>query len=177
MNHLFLLLHRWVGLFIAGFLVVSGLTGAIISWDHELDELLNPHLTHVESQGPPQPVFDLVSAIEARDQRARVTFVPLAPEQGDSLAFGIDPLVDPATGRLYELGYNQVFIDPSTGQNWADGNGEPSGRSRKKPSCPFCISCTIRCTFQKCGASTGGACGSWAALPFYGQWTVSSAFI
>ncbi len=116
MNHIFLLLHRWVGLFIAGFLVMSGLTGAVISWDHELDELMNPHLTRVESQGPPLPVLDLVQAIEARDQRARVTFVPLASESGTSLVFGVDSRVDPSTGRLYELGYNQVFIDPATGQ-------------------------------------------------------------
>ena len=31
-------LHRWAGLFLAVFLFISGLTGAIISWDHELDE-------------------------------------------------------------------------------------------------------------------------------------------
>jgi len=116
MNYILLLLHRWVGLFIAGFLIVSGLTGAVISWDHELDELLNPHLTRVESQGLTLPILDLVKEIEARDPRARVTFVPLAPERGDSLAVGIDPLVDPMTGRLYELGYNQVFIDPATGR-------------------------------------------------------------
>lgn len=111
-----LLLHRWVGLIMAGFLIMSGLTGAVISWDHELDDLLNPHLTHVASQGLPLPILDLVTAIEARDQRARVTFVPLAHEPGDSLPFGVDPRIDPATGRLYELGYNQVFIDPGTGQ-------------------------------------------------------------
>lgn len=116
MNHMMLLLHRWIGLVMAGFLVMSGLTGAVISWDHELDELLNPHLTRVESQGTPLPVLDLARGIEARDPRARVTFIPLAVEQGESLAFGVDPLVDPATGRLYELGYNQVFIDPVTGQ-------------------------------------------------------------
>jgi uncharacterized iron-regulated membrane protein len=66
MNHVFLLLHRWGAVFIAGFLVMSGLTGAVISWDHELDELLNPHLTRVQSQGPPLPVLNLVRAIVTR---------------------------------------------------------------------------------------------------------------
>ncbi|MGC4097964.1 MAG: PepSY-associated TM helix domain-containing protein [Nitrospira sp.] len=116
MHHFFLLLHRWIGLILAGFLIMSGLTGAVISWDHELDELLNPQLTRAKSQGPPLPVLGLATAIEARDKRAQVTFIPLAIEPGDSLAFGIDPIVDPATGRLYELDYNQVFIDPTTGQ-------------------------------------------------------------
>jgi len=116
MNHLMLLVHRWVGLAMAGFLVMSGLTGAVISWDHELDDFLNPHLTHVTSQGPAIPILDLVKAVEARDQRAQVTFIPLGHEPGESVAFGIDSRIDPQTGRLYELGYNQVFIDPVTGQ-------------------------------------------------------------
>lgn len=37
------LLHRWAGLAIAAFIFFSGVTGAVISWDHELDDLINPH--------------------------------------------------------------------------------------------------------------------------------------
>lgn len=115
MRSIFLLLHRWVGLTIAGFLFVSGATGAIISWDHELDELLNDHLTHVDSRGEPIPSLQLAKAIEARDPRVRVTYVPLSAEPGKALAFGVRPVVDPATGRLFEAGYNQVFVDPING--------------------------------------------------------------
>ena len=109
------LLHRWVGLAIAGFLVVSGLTGAVISWDHELDALLNPHLLEARTAGPMRPPLDLVAEIEARDPRIRVTHLPLVAEPGHSLLFGVDPIVDPATGDPYEPGYNQVFIDPASG--------------------------------------------------------------
>lgn len=116
MFRLFLLLHRWVGLIMAGFLVVSGLTGAVISWDHELDELLNPHLTRVKTQGRSLDSLDLARIIETRDPRARVSLVPMEAEPGESLAFGVDPLVDPTTGRLYEIGYNQVFLNPATGE-------------------------------------------------------------
>jgi uncharacterized iron-regulated membrane protein len=123
MRPIFTLLHRWAGLTIAGFLFVSGLTGAIISWDHELDDLLNARLTQVQSRGPFLSSLDLARSIEARDPRARVTYVPLEAEPGEALAFGVDPTVDPATGQLYELGYNQVFIDPVSGaelgrRNW-----------------------------------------------------------
>lgn len=52
MRNLATLLHRWVGLAIAGFLFVTGLTGAVISWDHELDNLLNPHLMTRPSYWP-----------------------------------------------------------------------------------------------------------------------------
>ncbi len=110
-------LHRWVGLFIAGFLFLSGVTGAVISWDHELDDVLNPHLMYAQSkgQGAALPALDLAREIEARDPRVQVNWLPLAPEPGGTLAFGVEPKRNPATGKLFAPGYNQVFIDPATG--------------------------------------------------------------
>lgn len=109
------LLHRWVGLTIAAFLFIAGFTGAIISWDHELDELLNPHLTESTTEGPHISALELARQVEARDPRARVTYLPLAAEPGHSLSMFVEPRVDPKTSQLYELGYNQVFLDPVTG--------------------------------------------------------------
>lgn len=108
-------LHRWVGLVIAGFLIVSGLTGAVISWDHELDDVLNPHLMEARTPGASLPPLDLARQIEARDPRVMVTWIPLAPEAGEALGFGVAPKQDPATRKHYEIGYNEVFIDPPTG--------------------------------------------------------------
>lgn len=116
MRNLVTLLHRWVGLVIAGFLFVSGLTGAVISWDHELDDLLNPHLMEAKSEGPALPILDLVKRVEAADQRVQAVSIPMSVEPGESLAIFVLPRVDPATGRLYEPGYNQVFLDPVTGE-------------------------------------------------------------
>jgi uncharacterized iron-regulated membrane protein len=109
-------LHRWVGLLIAGFLFLSGVTGAVISWDHELDDLLNPHLMHAGGVGAPISSLILAEQVEARDPRVRVTFVPLAPTAGESLALGVDGRVDPKTGRQFKPGYNQVFLDPVSGE-------------------------------------------------------------
>ena len=111
----FVVLHRWAGLTVAAFLFVAGLTGAVISWDHELDDLLNPHLHAVESRGEARPALDLVRRFEAREPGARVAYLTLAAEPGESLSFFVMPRVDPATGRLHALGYNQVFLDPVTG--------------------------------------------------------------
>lgn len=115
MRSLASLLHRWVGLAIAGFLFVSGLTGAVISWDHELDDLLNPHLMEARSDGPPLPVLELVRRVEAADPRVQAVSIPMSVQAGESLAIFVLPRVDPATGRLYEPVYNQVFLDPVTG--------------------------------------------------------------
>jgi len=110
------LLHRWVGLFIAAFLFVSGVTGAVISWDHELDELLNPHLTNARQSGPSIAPFELAAKVEAADPRAQVVYLPLEPEPGHAVALSVAPRIDSSTGKLHELGYNQVFLEPSTGQ-------------------------------------------------------------
>ncbi len=110
------LLHRWCGLFIALFLFVAGLTGAIISWDHELDEWLNPQLFDAQTEGQGQDPLLLADALEARDPRVQVSFMPLALEPGHAVGVFVDPRVDPATGKAFELGFNQLGLDPVTGE-------------------------------------------------------------
>ena len=106
-------LHRWAGLVTAAFLFFSGVTGAIISWDHEIDDVLNKKLFEVTSQGPAIPSIELVKLIEQRDPRARVVHMFMTPEKDESLWFFVLPRIDPATGKRYTLDYNQVFLDPT----------------------------------------------------------------
>lgn len=113
---LFVLIHRYIGLLMVPFLFLTGLTGAIISWDHELDDVLNPHLMQAPGRGVAIPSLQLAREIEARDPRVQVSFVPLSAEPGESLHFGVQARVDPDTGLLFKPGYNQVFVDPVTGE-------------------------------------------------------------
>lgn len=118
-------LHRWFGLGAAAFLFIAGATGAIISWDHELDEWLNPQLFHARSSGPALSATDLAARVEAAEPRLRVSFMPLAVVAGHTLTMSVQPRVDPATGRLHELGYNQIAVDPASGEiqgrrQWGD---------------------------------------------------------
>lgn len=108
-------LHRWLGLTSALFLFVAGLTGAIISWDHELDEWLNGQLYDIDSHGAYQSPLALADQLEANDPRIRVSFFPLQFEPGHAAVYYVKPAVNPATGQLYELDYNQVFVNPVTG--------------------------------------------------------------
>ncbi|MGB1464987.1 MAG: PepSY-associated TM helix domain-containing protein [Alcanivorax nanhaiticus] len=116
MRALLVVLHRWFGLFIAGFLIIAGLTGALISWDHELDEWLNPHLFEAQSQGEPLPMLELVRRVEEADPRVRASFFPLAAEPGHNAEIWVDAQVNPDTGRRYELDYDHVFVDPVSGE-------------------------------------------------------------
>lgn len=110
-----LILHRWFGLITALFLFVTGLTGAVISWDHELDDWLNAHLMETGSEGKVQSPLALATQIEQRYPQIRVTSLPLIAEPGHSLALFVQPRVNLETQRLYEPGFNQIFIDPVTG--------------------------------------------------------------
>lgn len=115
MRGLLVIIHRWAGLFIAVFLFVAGLTGAVISWDHELDEWLNPDLIEAKQTGAPLPPLELASRFEARDPRAQVAAIPLSYEDGKTAEFFVEPRLDPATGKPYQLEYNQVYLEPATG--------------------------------------------------------------
>ena len=117
MRKAFGLLHRWAGLFIAVFLTISGISGAIISWDHELDEWLNPHLFDAKAEGVPREPLALVRSVEAADPRVVVTYFPLQFESGHNALIGVEPRIDPKTGQPFEVDYNQVFVDPVSGEH------------------------------------------------------------
>lgn len=116
MRSFLVLVHRWFGLAAAAFLFVSGATGAIISWDHEIDEWLNPQLFDARTPGTPQAPMALARTVEQVDPRVRVTFMPLEVEPGHAFGVFVQPRIDPATGQPFEVDYNQVAVDPVTGQ-------------------------------------------------------------
>ncbi|BCN38217.1 peptidase [Alicycliphilus denitrificans] len=118
MHGALVVLHRWCGLFIAGFLFIAGLTGAVIAWDHELDEWANPQLFQAVSGATEDPLapLELARRAEVADPRLRVSFVPLTLEPGHTAMLGVAARIDPATGAPYPLGFNQLAMDPATGQ-------------------------------------------------------------
>lgn len=110
-----LICHRWLGLASALFLLITGLTGAVISWDHELDELLNPAWMHSEAVGPHQSSLVLAKQVAERYPQVQVSSIPLTVEPGHTLSLGVRPLPNPPDG-LEPVKFNQVFVDPVTGQ-------------------------------------------------------------
>ncbi len=116
MRSLWVVVHRCFGLFIAAFLFVAGATGAVISWDHEVDEWLNPALFNIESRGAPLDPMALAARIEQADPRRRIVFLPLVYQEGHAAAIGVSGHIDRASARQFDLGHNQVFIDPVTGR-------------------------------------------------------------
>ncbi len=104
--------HRWVGLGLAGFLIVVGLTGSALAWNDELERVFAPSL-FVLPPGPRAPALDIFTL---REMAARA--VP-----GMDVG-GLDFIHDPdrpvlfyaksAAGDDEETGL-QIALDPATG--------------------------------------------------------------
>lgn len=105
------IIHRYLGLTLALFLTIAGLTGAIISWDHELDEWLNPELFAASTSGQPQDSLALARELERQRPELMVTFFPLAVKPGHNWLTSVEP-----RDASKPLGYNQVALDPVTGE-------------------------------------------------------------
>jgi uncharacterized iron-regulated membrane protein len=115
MRPVFVRLHRWFGIGTALFLFMSGLTGAIIAWNEELDAALNPDFYHARSNAPALSSLEIANRIEAADPRLRITYLPLGVEAGRTLQIRVEGRLDPLTRAPYDLGFNQLAIDPGSG--------------------------------------------------------------
>jgi len=115
-----LVVHRYVGLVLACFLIVAGVTGSVIAFYVDLDAALNPELLRAEAPyagAQPLDPFELRERlIEQLPSAANEQAVILHTEPGRALNYWVDSrevFVDPYTGRV--LG-SRTFGDVSEGR-------------------------------------------------------------
>ena len=108
-------LHRYVGLVMAGFLIIAGLTGALLVWYYELDALINPQWLQVEppaAHSEPLSPFALRDRVDAAYPDATVNWMMLAPPDAHSpVRFFLSAKPDAPA-----LPIDEVFVNPYTGQ-------------------------------------------------------------
>jgi len=108
-------IHRYAGLSIALFLFVAGLTGSLLAFGSELDAWLNPRLFHSASKGPRLSFDRLVQRLEALDPALQVDYLTAEKTPGKAAFAFVSPKATSA-GTPVSLGYDQVFIDPVSGE-------------------------------------------------------------
>lgn len=122
------LVHRWVGLVMAGFLLVAGLTGALMAWTDELEAWLCPGL-HLApppaADARPMDMLALHAQLQAAHPHLLLSHVPLMVAPGRALVWRVSARPDPATGATPAQADNQMFVNPYTGQvqgsrHWGD---------------------------------------------------------
>lgn len=131
MRAVLLPVHRYVGLVLALFLAIAGLTGSLLAWNEELEAALNPQLFRV---GPPSPGAArrdpvlLHQQVRARYPDAFVARVPLEQTEGRSQLFALRSLKG---GKAKALANDQVFVDPYTGAILGERKWGDIGQGRK----------------------------------------------
>jgi len=111
-----------------GFLLVAGITGSVLAWNHELEAAISPHLFRARpnsSNTQPLDPLTLREQVAARYPNASIAYVPLQAEPGHSIWMFLEARTDPSTGKVAELPADQVFVNPYTGavlgeRKWGD---------------------------------------------------------
>jgi len=101
--------HLYAGLTAAGFLIMLGLSGAILAFDQEIDRALNPQLSFVQPQERKQTMAALIASAEKTYPGYHAVDVWLPEKENLSLKLAMEngkrhegflASVDPYTGRV-----------------------------------------------------------------------------
>lgn len=111
---IFVFLHRWIGLLMAVFLVIVGLTGSLLAFHDELDRFFAPQL--FAKPRPSEAPLDLATLAErAAPLVPHANLVSVSMKEPDQAHILFRPKTDPATGKPYDLGFDRFYVDPWTG--------------------------------------------------------------
>lgn len=110
---IFVFLHRWVGLLMAVFLIIVGLTGSLLAFKKELEHVFAHELYAVPQPGVPP--LDLATLMERAPlvPHARVIGAHWNGTDQAQIIYRFEK--NPATGKPYDLGFDELFVDPWTG--------------------------------------------------------------
>jgi uncharacterized iron-regulated membrane protein len=103
-------LHRWSGLAVLAFLLIASLTGSWLAYRHEMDRWINPELRLVQPRSERVSLSEVYARVERRFPDGRVTTAVLQEKPDDALVVYL------ASKTGTELPFNQIYVDPYTGQ-------------------------------------------------------------
>jgi len=130
---LLLLVHRYAGLGMAGFLLVASLTGMLLAWNAELERWISPELFLAPAPSSSAVAVDpllLRDKVLAAYPNAQAAFQPLKIGPGLALQFFLTPRMG-ADGKPLPLLDNQVFVDPYSAAILGSRNGNDVWQGRK----------------------------------------------
>jgi len=107
------LLHRYAGLAMTVFLIIVGLTGSLLAFYNELEHAINPQLSVASNGRAPLDLADLIDGAERLSPQTKVQSIWL----NDAAAqVSVAPRLNPANAQPYVLDYDQLFLNPYTGE-------------------------------------------------------------
>lgn len=115
-------LHRWSGLALLAFLLIAGITGAIMAFRWEIDRAINPQLFAVKPQSQRLPLQTLTDSVERRFPDAIATTVVLPKTSGDAAIVYVKSRMEAHVAHVHVVGmkgsldFNQIFVNPYSGE-------------------------------------------------------------
>jgi uncharacterized iron-regulated membrane protein len=109
------LLHRYVGLSMALFLTVAGLTGACLAFYKPLDRWLAPQMYTAPARGAVLDPFVLLEKAHAQLSGRRTNLIELDLREGQAVIFYFEPSSDLASSQPHLSEHDEYAFDPVSG--------------------------------------------------------------
>lgn len=116
MRALLVLLHRYIGLATALFLMIAGITGSLLAFNHELDEWLNPGFYKATAEGLALPPGELVDTLQEQHPKLQVWYMEYPQEAGHTAMLAAVARNNPATGKPFDEPNQVFYLDPVSGE-------------------------------------------------------------
>jgi len=108
--------HRYTGLAMAGFLILAAITGSLLAFHDELDDVFNHRLAYSEIQNTPQlPIATLHDHVIAAYPEHQFSSMPTSIEPDKSAVFSVDRVRGQAAQNQPKAPFQEVYVNPYTG--------------------------------------------------------------
>ncbi|CAN6961299.1 MULTISPECIES: PepSY domain-containing protein [Psychrobacter] len=109
-------LHRYTGLAMAAFLIITGITGTLLAFHDELDDIFNHKLAQVEKQNASHlPIAELHDKVISAYPQYAFSSMPTSIAAERSAVFSVDRARGKAAQNQSTAPFQQVYVHPYTG--------------------------------------------------------------
>jgi uncharacterized iron-regulated membrane protein len=109
-------LHRYTGLAMAVFLIITGITGTLLAFHDELDDVFNHKLAQVEKQNASHlPIAELHDKVISAYPQYAFSSMPTSITAERSAVFSVDRARGKAAQNQPKAPFQQVYVHPYTG--------------------------------------------------------------
>ncbi|MGE6245562.1 PepSY-associated TM helix domain-containing protein [Psychrobacter proteolyticus] len=109
-------IHRYTGLAMAAFLIITGVTGTLLAFHDELDDVFNHKLAQVEKQNASHlPIAELHDKVISAYPQYAFSSMPTSIEAERSAVFSVDRARGKAAQNQPKAPFQQVYVHPYTG--------------------------------------------------------------
>ena len=116
MRRICLLIHRYTGLVMAGFLIIAGFTGSLLAFHDELDNVFNHQLAQIKRQDAPQlPIVTLHDKVAAAYPEYNFSSMPTSLKADKSAVFSVDRVRGQSAKNQPKAPFQEVYINPYNG--------------------------------------------------------------